>query len=416
MTRRMTLVPVCLYAAILLPACQGLGHRHEVGPGRWDRLRAEVKLRQARQHFEGRRFPETVTLAGEAIAFDPAQPDAYAVLARAHLELGRASSAQRVLDAAQRVSVASADLHYLGGVLYEDRNQGEEALREFRTARQLDPTRLDYLLAEAESLVVFDRATEALTLLDEHDRDVDDDGSAAALSAQIALLLGDEGDAVRRFRQSRAVCSNSRIAASLFGDLLVREGRCTEAVALLEPLVEDAENGVGQGALRRNLATCYLAEGDAASAKLVLLPYGQANPDDIAAQVLLTKAALVVGDIVTALQASDAACRQAPDDPEVRFLRAVVLWKRGRLAEAAGDLYDLLKINPQDVEVHCLLAELLREERKPAAAREHFEAALSADPQCAWAREGLRMLQRAVDDRPAERSASLTSAPADNRP
>jgi Flp pilus assembly protein TadD len=158
-----------------------------------------------------------------------------------------------------------------------------------------------------------------------------------------------------------------------------------------------------------------MATGEAIAAKNALVEYVRANPQDVGAQLLAAKAALAAGDIMLALETSDAARRQAPDDPEVRFIRAVVLWKRGQFATLAADLYDLIQNNPDDVEAHCLLGEVLRAERKFLAARSHFETALEVNPACAWAKEGLRSLRRAEAEvkPPEERSASLTSATGD---
>lgn len=376
---------------------------------RWDHMRGSIKLRQAEQHFEGRRFEEALRQAGEAIGFDPTKAAGYAILTRAHLELGRPSSAQRVLETAAAAKVESAELHYLRGVLHEYRDESADALREFESARRIDPSNLAYVLAESESLAMNGRAVEALNLLDANRHRVDDDGSAEVLAAHLALRLGDRDEALNRFRSQMRFAGDSRVLTANLGHLLATAGRCREAVALLAPLTDDAR-AAGEGSILRDVAACHLSMGDAAGARAILADYARAHPQDVAAQLLAAKAALAAGDVMTALQASDAAQRHAADDPEVRFVRAAVLWTRGQLPAAAGELYDLLQNDPDDLEAHCLLAEVLRGERKFHAARDHFQTALDINPECAWAKEGLRALRRAEASPPGERPASLTSA------
>jgi tetratricopeptide (TPR) repeat protein len=85
-----------------------------------------------------------------------------------------------------------------------------------------------------------------------------------------------------------------------------------------------------------------------------------------------------------------------------------VNWRRGRLAEAAAELYDLLQNAPNDLDARCLLAEVLSEQKRYKAARAQFERALEIDPTCAWASQGLKELKRA--DVPRRTTPKITSA------
>ena len=76
-------------------------------------------------------------------------------------------------------------------------------------------------------------------------------------------------------------------------------------------------------------------------------------------------------------------------------------------------LVEFPKVDIIDVEAHCLLAEVLRDQRRPDAARNQFEAALAIDRQCAWATVGLRALANAPPPAVEEPSSRLTSAKAD---
>ena len=142
--------------------------------------------------------------------------------------------------------------------------------------------------------------------------------------------------------------------------------------------------------MRRALAACYLTFNDPATARDTLVDYAQAHPDDTLAQLLLAKAAVATDDMLTALRALDLLRQYEPNHPEVRLLRAVIQWRRGNLDGAAASLQDVLATKPQDVEAHCLLAEILLTRQRPEAARTHFEQALRIDPDCTWALAGLK--------------------------
>jgi cytochrome c-type biogenesis protein CcmH/NrfG len=83
---------------------------------------------------------------------------------------------------------------------------------------------------------------------------------------------------------------------------------------------------------------------------------------------------------------------------------------RDNLIAAAADLYDVLQNDPNDVEAHCLLAEVLQARDQIDTARTHFERALEIDPACAWAAAGLKALGRAqAPPAPEEPTPRLTS-------
>ncbi len=443
----------------LTTACSSL-ERSDAGlqtRQRWNHMRGRVKHGLAKQEYEAGLFDDAANTITESIALEPDQAGAYALLARANLELGKPASAQEALDAATRLELSSGDLTYMQGVILEQRGQLEPAAARYTQARTLDPRNVDYLVAEAESLVALDRPVEALRLLDEHADAIDDGATIRALGAHIAALLGDVEGAWKRYEQALLECRMSNVECRLFsrsiqstihnpqstipasrliaeelGRLLARAGRYDEAVAVLRPLLESPHlNGMSNvervhsidnlqsaidnsfeqevsAGVRRVLGASYLAIGDPASAKRVLVEYARTHPDDALAQLLLAKAAIATDDILTALGAVDRTQQREPDRPELWLVRATVNWKRGRLGAAASDLYDVLQNNPNDIEAHCLLAEVLRAQQRLEGARTHFQDALRINADCAWASAGLKALKKTKRLSPARPPSKLT--------
>lgn len=407
---------VCLLA--LTTSCNTLSHADAKVEAhrRWNHVRGQIKLQLAEQQYESHLFEDAAQNLKESIALDPTQPTAYALLAKAYLELGKAATAQQVLDAADRAGLASAELAYLKGVILEQRGQVDSAVEAYAEARKLDPRSVDYLVAHVECLVSLERPQEAIRLIDENADQIDDDGTVSAMAAHIAAMLGDTNQACHSYGQALASHNDSQLLAEELGRLLVRAHRYEEALAILSP-VPDADSGEqASGVVRRAVATCHLALGNPASAREVLGPYAQSHPEDTIAQLILAKAALACDDVLTALRAVDFVQQREPDQPELWLVRAALNFKRRRLIPAASDLYDVLQNDPEDVDAHCLLAEVMRARDQADAARTHFERALAIDPTCTWATHGLKALTRGgpapvpLNPKPEQK---LTSAPAD---
>jgi len=377
-------------AAFILSGCHSLSHPEakQLAEQRWREVRAGVKLQLARQQYDGGLFDDVVRTVTESIALDSTRPEAYVLLCRANLELSKPASAEQAIEAARRSGLNTADLHYMRGVILEQRNDYVTAVTEYAQSRILDADNVDYLVAQVECLVVLDRADEALGLLEQNLNRFDSNGTVAVLAGRIAALLGDWEGAAKRLGQAAVILGDSPIVAEELGLLFVRAGRCEEAVALLRPLIE-ASSASEAAALRRGLATCYLVLGDPTSAKVVLIDYARLHPEDGPAQLLLAEAALETNDVLTAARATDLAEQQAPGRGDIALLRAAVQWRRTEYADAADTLYGLLEREPANVEAYCLLAEVLRAQGQVDSAKDCLERALRINSSCTFARRAL---------------------------
>ena len=359
----------------------------------WNDVRARIKLQLARQQYNTGLFEDAARTAAESIALDAAQEGAYVLTAKAHLERSKPASAQQVLNLARQAGLQSAGLIYMQGVILEQRGRLEAAEARYQQARRLDQTNVDYLIAQAECLVALDRGEEAATLLLENAATGDDDGTVAVLQAHIAVLRGDPDAAVTHFHDALVAFGDSRLIAEELGLLLVGQRRYREAMTVLRPLIKEPPvEGQDCGAIRRGIATCHLALDDPSAAKEVLASYVRWHQGDALAQLLYAKAALATGDLVSALRATDLARRRQPGHPEVLLLDATLRWRRGDLDRAASLLEHILSGNPQDVDAHCLLAEVLQDGNRDEAARAQYQLALQIDQQCPWALAGLNSL------------------------
>lgn len=384
-----------LAVAPFLGGCATMqGNRRVDKEQRWDSVRGRVQYQLADKQFAGGRFEEAERTAIEALALDPGHAPTYILLARAQLEQGRLAAAEQTVTLCAEAGLSTPSLRYTQGVILEQRGNAEDALGHYAAAVEADPRNEDFLIAWAETLVTLSREKEALAGLDAAMDKVNDRAAVGALAAQIALLTGDRDGALARYRQAGISPGDEIDLAGEFGLLLARARRCSEAQPYLERTITAAEEDAAAGSARRALAKCFLESDQPARGRALLADYARRNPSDTGAQLLLAKSALATNDILTALEAVSAAERHEGRRPEVRFVRAVVLWKRGEYAGAERVLRELTTEVPNDVDVHCLLGEVLLKLGETEAAREEFREALRLNADATWAAQALRSLER----------------------
>jgi predicted Zn-dependent protease len=341
---------------------------------RWRDVRARVKLQLGKQQFDGGLFDEAVATLTEAISLNPKDVAPYELLAQSHLERGKPASAEQVIQTATATGLNSADLRYSQGVILEQRNRIEEALVEYARARELDPGKLDYLVAQAECLVESDRAVEALRKLEENADRFDDNATVAALAGQVAASLGDTDKAARYLARARLSAGDDPRTTESLALILADEGRCEQAVPMLREVLDASPTA---GAVRRALGRCLLANGDPGAAIAALTDYVQAHPREAQSGVTLAQAYVEVGDLAAAGRTLDRLNR--PDDTRVQLTSAAILWKQQKYMPAADLLYALLERDPGNSPALHLLASILRAQNEPDAADNCLARAAAAE-------------------------------------
>jgi Tfp pilus assembly protein PilF len=352
---------------------------------RWSKVRGQVKTQLARQQFERGLFEDAVKTLKEATALDPTSTEAFAMLAKANLELGKVTTAEQVLTRAEKAGLVSADLHYLKGVVLEQRNELEVALEQHEKAGELDPSKANYIIAQIEVLVALNRVDEALKLTDANINRFDDEASLAVLGARIAALKGDTQEALRRLQHPSVLNANDPVTIEQLAVLLAGQNQCSEAIRLVESLIEKSGDSELSGDASRSVATCYMKQNEPHKAVNILSARIKTATEDDATQALLARAALSSGEYMVALRAVEAVRTSRGRSHETDLLLATVLWKNGNLVDARELLQELLSQDPSDVDGWCLLGEVYQDQAKPEQSREAFERALELDPSCRWA-------------------------------
>ena len=367
---------------------------------RWSQVRGQVKLQLARQQFDRGHFEDAIKTLDEAILLDPASAETYALLVKANLELGKPGTAGQILAKAGMLGCDSAELHYLQGVVLEQRDDLQAAAAEYAKAFAMDPSKSNYLMARIETLVTLDLASDALALVDQHIHQFDDNAALALLGARIAMMQGDLDSALERFQNPSIRDADSQIAAEELGSLLSGKGHHREAIRTLSGLCEAGELCRLSVTGQRILAESHLAIGEPDAALRVLSTPPISEASDGRVRLLVAKAALGAGQYMQALEAIDAARAGRAGDAELDLLLATTHWKRGDFPGAEAVLTEILNSNPADVEAWCLLGEVYNDSGRPEKASEALGRALEIDPESRWASNRIRQI--GVNNGPAD--------------
>jgi Tfp pilus assembly protein PilF len=332
----------------------------------WNDVRARVKQQLAQQQFDQGLFKEAIANATAALALSPKLGKSYVLIAFANLELGQSASANAAIMHALRLGIVNGDIHYVRGVLFEQRGEVDRAVMEFARAQELDGDRIEYLLAHAECLATLDRCDEAIAMLVEDLDHFDESHEIAKLAARIAELNGDRAQAIEYYSMALVRGSPDPSVSRSLGLNLASEDRCNEAIAVLSPLVDgDVPPVAGEGTIRRKLAGCLLKTDMAGRAVDVIADYAVSHPRDAAATAL----------------------------------RATALWRGGHPESALVVLSENVFSGDAATDLLCLQGEILTDLGRESEASEAFLKALDGDPGHTWA---IAALDRLTPDRASQ--------------
>ncbi|WP_181872713.1 glycosyltransferase [Billgrantia montanilacus] len=164
----------------------------------------------------------------------------------------------------------------------------------------------------------------------------------------------------------------------LHANALGRQERFADAVASMQRMLSLLEQPDPLHWLK--LAQYHVLAGQASSAVGNLERVVEAKPDNLMAQVWLSRALHQLGDNRRALAVSDRILEQDSEHEEALLWRARVLDRLNRHDETLEVLERLLKVNPSRKEVHNHIASLYVKESDYESAEYHYRKELDLDP------------------------------------
>ncbi|MFH0764766.1 MAG: tetratricopeptide repeat protein [Candidatus Omnitrophota bacterium] len=232
--------------------------------------------------------------------------------------------------------------HYTMGIIYDNENRPEDAIREYNEALRLGPdvsyirTRLgvDYLLTKKEA-----SAFEELTLAEKLDPQ---DAKPKFLTALIYTSLGKFEEARKKYEEVTRLDPESIWALSSLADVLVLEKKMAEAASIYEKLIEKEKN---EPLLRFNLAVIYSRIGRLDPAVDKLKEAIRLKPDYIEAYIGLGVLCEMKKDYAGAARNFEKALAIEPLDARLHFYLGVLYEKKKEKRLAVKEFRETIKLD-----------------------------------------------------------------------
>jgi tetratricopeptide (TPR) repeat protein len=353
-----------------------------------------AQIEMARLNLRVRRPSVALPFAQEAVARQPTNGAARAVLAATLLALGEidrgAEEARLLVEGAP----SRAEGHALMGEVYLRRNDRASARRSFERALELDPDSVQAL----EGLVRLDLAARqvdaARRRIDSRLARTPDDPQILFLAARTHVAAGNDDQAEALFRRLLDVEPSFMEVYNALGQLYVRQGKLESAQREYESLAARQPRSVGAHTM---VAVLLQVQGRAEDAKK---KYEQVLAIDRRAVVAGNNLAYMHAEAGTnldvALNLAQAAKAEAPDDADVDDTLGWVYYKRNLANLAIGPLERSVQRDPRNAlyRYHLGLAYLKSGDK--VRARAELDRALTLGleaSQAAEARQALALAQ-----------------------
>jgi tetratricopeptide (TPR) repeat protein len=175
---------------------------------RMDEVNAGMLHEQATTAFETGQLDKAMNLADQAVVRYPKGTDHHVLRGRVLMELDRLAEANRSFKKAIDINEEHADAHYFSGIVYERLSRDELASDLFHKSSQLDPDKLQFLMASIESLIAQGQFDEAEKKLIERFDDFEHNASLHHLHGQLMVMQGRHDEASHSYEMASLLAPN----------------------------------------------------------------------------------------------------------------------------------------------------------------------------------------------------------------
>lgn len=414
---RSVLPAFCLAVAAMVCGCQFDGtsllekhltpNRQAQAKQHWDAVRGGIQLQLAENHFKAGRLADAEKALEQAINLDPGSSKAHLMAAKLHLERGDLAKAQAAVEQAMALSDAGAETRYVAGIIAERYGDWETAAEHYAAAAAQAPQVAEYVLAQAELLLVLDKTIEALELIESRLDDFDGNAAMRILAAHLNQSLGLRGPAADYAREALRIAEDDQELVAETGRILVWAQRYEEAVSVLRPAVEKALSAKTPApgspapqladslapSVLHDLARAYMAMEQYHEARWALRVVMAHDEKDAAAWCLYAQASLMSGDLDGAAEALRSLHAAVAPTAESLLLAAEVALKRGAYSEAFDAASQAVRTSPRPAAAYCLLGQACEGLGRDVDAARAYVTAHALDPESPVAGALLRSLE-----------------------
>ena len=344
-------------------------------------IKAASEYEMARQAFLSGNLEKAMQKIDQSLSQNPSVALSHVLRARILNELGRLGDALDSLEFAKTSDPNRADTYYYEGVIYERLQRREKALEAFTLAVQNDPTSEQYAIARTETLIDLGRYAEAESTLVESSTLFENSAAIQQTLGRLAMLLGDNENAVVRFREARLLAPDETVIVEDLIDAQIRTNRFAEAEHNISRLLTQ-----GGFASRRDLkllqARCLVELDRTMEARSILndLTADRAGAGDADAWLLMGRVSIAMNDERRLRESSRRAVQLAPNSGEAQLLAAMSARIEGDMDRAGTFANRAAELSPNDATVLTMLGLIELERGNVQHAQYAFAKALKIQP------------------------------------
>lgn len=366
------------------PTQSGIKARAEAHD-RMNLVNAQVAYDQARQAFETGQFEKAAREIRNAIARYDKLGEYYLLQGRICVETHQLEKALESFQTAMEKKADYADAHYFAGIVYQRWSDDEQAYREYRDAYDIEPTRAQFLLAAAETLISlgeFDAASELIApRLDYFEHNA----AIKQLQGQIALLKGDARKATEMYAEARLLDPDNDM---LLEDLMWAQyaaqqyGQCHESAKLLQSRAKEERFD-----LLHLEARCLVLMGRGVEGREAYVKLTKMRPADVSVWSESGTLAWDLGDYRRLAACSVQLISLAPERYEGYMFKGINEQHNDRDAEAISLFRQAAERSTDSALPHLLLGQALEKQGDMKGAKLAYNAALQVEPSSGDARQ-----------------------------
>jgi tetratricopeptide (TPR) repeat protein len=373
----------CVFAmAGILIGCDGGGltpNQKAAANKQWNDARAGVLASLANDQFKSGNLDKCQESLDQALRLEPANPSLQLLAAKVCIEQGNLEMAQAHLAEAGKLDPKNGEVDYLSGVLLQRWQQPQKACDAYAAAVAKNPAELSYLLAQAEMLVLLNKPSDALALLQNKTAAFEHSGVIRDEIGQILVQQKRYADAVVVLREASILSNDDSGIREHLAFALLNDKQFAEAADLFARLTKEA------GYEKRADLLAALGESQSQTRQLreAKASYEQATqmaPDVSGYWLGLAKVATQQGD----LPGADAATRKAialdATSAEAQCLLGYIRLQQNQLPASLAAFHAAADLDPTDSVSVCLQGYVLARMGRRSESQPFYSRALRINP------------------------------------
>jgi tetratricopeptide (TPR) repeat protein len=380
---------IILAAIVILAAgCNSSGKKDptqkEQATKQWNAARGAVLAGLAREQFKTGSLDKARLSINDAIKLEPQVATHRVISARIAIEQGQLELADNELKVAREADPKNADADYYSGVVFQRWQKPQEAFDAYQLASNKNPAELSYVLAASEMLVSLDRPADALGLLQEKSATFENSATLRDAIGQLLVQQGKFTEAIDQLRRASILANDDLMIREHLAMALFYGKQYHESGDVLARLIKD-DSYAKRGDIFAALGECQARGGHTRDARASFDTAVRLQPGNGGAWTSLGRTALEMKDYDRAEIALKRALSLDSGSAEPHLLMGYLRLHQSRYNEALASFRKASAIDTKDTVGICMVGFTLERMGRTDQAIQFYGQALKLKPGDAFA-------------------------------